>query len=493
MPRYSTGCRNCVQRHVRCDETEPFCKNCLKHQLACGGSQKGAHFIVQRPGSTKLNARIRTARSKSKDPHQFRNAGLSGLVNSPKISPVPSSYGKEIFIGFLRRYWEREDRDWVDHCTIKTDDLPIASIALESLAAAFHSKRHQDPSIMTLASRTYGQALLALRNALQKDNVTCNFDILAACTALHRYETIVCTSRAAYIEHAGGVSRITELGGPETFHEHPNRLLLKANGYRIVHEAYYQRRRSFLEQHQWKLFEDHSEDDAAQFLKLLDFWARLAGVVQEITTILIGDNFDKQHAQLVRFESNRLLADLDEWEAFWTTKLRFAPVEKRNVNLDAFYSDEIGPLFKLYLEYPSLLAVMGHNFCRGLRIILMEWAYKFENPTWWAGEKREEMSRVPMIRELANDMCRSLHAQIPSEGGQEKYEMFTLLFTARNASKPFHECSREARWINKTLAHIADWRGYGIGRDLDSMNSLKWPGPRSRVMMSPAFCPNIHI
>ena len=493
MARYSTGCRDCVRRHIRCDEAKPACKNCIKNHITCGGSKEGAHFVIQRQSNTDSYSRMRNARSKFREPLWPRSLEMWGPVQSPKMCPVPSAYDREIFIGFLRSYWELEDRDWIEHCALNTNDFPTANIALDSLAAALYSKRHRDPLLMTLASRNYGEALFALRNALQKDDGICNFDILAACTALHRYETIVCTSRTAYIQHAGGLSRVTELGGPGSFREYPNKSLLRANGYRIVHEAYYQRRRSFLEQHQWKLLEVHSEDEATHFLKLLGFWARLAGVAQEITVILIGDNLDKRYAWQVCLGLKHLLADLDEWEEIWTNDLECAPVEKCNTDLYAFYSDEHGILFRSSLEYPSLRAAMGYNFCRGLRITLLKWAYKFENPAWWAGEKREGMIRIPMIREIANDMCRCLHAQLPNEGGQEKYEMFTLIFTARNASKPFHENSREARWINKTLADIADWRGYGLGRDLDSMNSTRWPGTRSTGMMSSTFCPSIHV
>ena len=385
----------------------------------------------------------------------------------------------DVHICFLQRYWEREDRSWIDECALNPGHYPIAHLALQSFAAAFFSRRHRSTDLR-YSPLKYAQALTALRSALQRDDVSCSFDILAATTALYRYETIACTSRAAFIKHAGGISKVTELSGPECFFEHPSRALLKANAPRIVHEAYFQRTQTFLAQESWKRPEHDTQAEANDFTDLFDIWARVAGLSQLITFFLIGFSARNSDAWQVRCDLNRLLEDLGSWHRSRTTSQSFTPAEVEKTDLDVFYSDEIGQVFESYLQYPTLCTAMSLNIYRALRITVLEWTFKLDHPTWWAGEDRERMVEVPSIRSLATDIARSLHAHLPSQGGETEFEMFTLLFSARCACKPFHRRSREVRWIEKTLAEFADTRGFELGRDLACMDSLQLPGPRSK-------------
>ena len=385
----------------------------------------------------------------------------------------------DVHICFLQRYWEREDRSWIDECALKPELYPIAHLALQSFAAAFFSRRHRATDVRD-SHLKYAQALTALRTALQQDDVSSSFDIVAATTALYRYETIACTSRAAFIKHARGISKVTELSGPECFFEHPSRALLKANAPRIVHEAYYQRTQTFLAQERWRKPEHDTQTEDNNFTDLFDFCARLAGLSQLITSFLIRVSAENSDAWQLRRDLDRLLADLGSWHRSRTIAQGFTPTEVERTDLDVFYSDELGQVFESYLQYPTLRIAMSLNFYRALRITILEWTFKLDHPTWWAGEDRERMVEVPSIRSLATDIARSMHAHLPSQGGETDYEMFTLLFSARCACKPFHRRSREVRWIEKTLADFADTRGFELGRDLASMDSLQLPGPRSK-------------
>ena len=47
MPKPSTGCSLCRQRHVKCDETKPDCNRCLRLGRACPGYRDTCGIIIQ--------------------------------------------------------------------------------------------------------------------------------------------------------------------------------------------------------------------------------------------------------------------------------------------------------------------------------------------------------------------------------------------------------------------------------------------------------------
>lgn len=77
-----------------------------------------------------------------------------------------------------------------------------------------------------------------LRNALETASGLNTFNVLAATTALYRYEQINFTTKDGWIHHAGGMSRIIQMSGPEAFRHFPNKAILDVNWYVIVLGAY---------------------------------------------------------------------------------------------------------------------------------------------------------------------------------------------------------------------------------------------------------------
>lgn len=51
-----TGCSTCRSRHVRCDETSPACKNCVRLGRECDGAQGRITFKVYGPSQTPTNS-----------------------------------------------------------------------------------------------------------------------------------------------------------------------------------------------------------------------------------------------------------------------------------------------------------------------------------------------------------------------------------------------------------------------------------------------------
>ena len=384
------------------------------------------------------------------------------------------SSGKDVFICFLYNHWEREDIDWINYCTQTPEIYPAASLALDCLATAFYGKRHRQASIIIQASNKYGQALITLRKALQQQTTSCTFDILAASTALSRYETVICTSYRGWIQHAGGITRLIEISGPDAFHCYPNRAILNANRYRIIHQAYCHRVRTSLERREWTALKSHATDEKAHLSKLEDFYARLARLSEDVSLFLASHDVRKDHVQQTYKEAISLLQHLESWAISWRKVFDFGAHERFDISRKSNYNDEYGPVFDSYLEYPCLRAAIGLNVCRGLHLTTLEWKHKLDNPSWWAGEDHERAYQILDGRKLGLNICRSLHTHLSTEEGKEVHGMFAFLFAIRIAYKMFHRHSREAQWISRMLAKVADRSGFELAHNLLSMYSPNW-------------------
>ena len=78
----SNGCRVCLARRVKCDESVPFCKNCLKGNRPCPGYDRGRKFQDE-------GAKLRRQR-KPHDRGTQENVGHSHVQN---VSPLESELG----------------------------------------------------------------------------------------------------------------------------------------------------------------------------------------------------------------------------------------------------------------------------------------------------------------------------------------------------------------------------------------------------------------
>ncbi|KAK4493648.1 hypothetical protein PRZ48_014833 [Zasmidium cellare] len=62
MPKPSTGCSLCRQRHVKCDETKPDCNRCLRLGRACPGYRDTCGIIIQ-DVTARVNAKYQRHKS----------------------------------------------------------------------------------------------------------------------------------------------------------------------------------------------------------------------------------------------------------------------------------------------------------------------------------------------------------------------------------------------------------------------------------------------
>lgn len=478
MTRQSSGCRNCVNRRVRCDETRPLCKNCNRRGLECGGPREGALFFINKhppDNRSPQQKRLRPSEDIEQSHEEIQRVQQHALTwpseREVKHNPSLSKYNGDVQVCYLQRFWTIEDESWIENSLSDPVRYPTACFAVGTLAQAYYGKRNRQPSIVTHAKHNYGRALAALHRTLLKSD-TCIFDILAASTALQRYEAIVYTTSTGWIQHAGGIARAIELSGPECFKDFPNKAILDANGFAMIQEAYHRRSKTFLALERWRDLRSNSNAQDAHFDRLQDFYARLAGLAESATS-LQSDQNPVWHCEVLD-EADRLLADLERWATHWITAFHFAPLEKIITRSErSIYIDSDGPVFKYFLHYPTPLAGIGMNLYRAIKLTTLEWRHRLQHLSWSSGEDRRGMCEAPSTHQLAVNVCRTLHCHFDDKG-QGVHRIWYLLFCSLISYKALHCESREARWITTTLVDLGDRLGIEVARNLTSNHGIKW-------------------
>ena len=383
-----------------------------------------------------------------------------------QMTPNPSwlKTSNDVQLCFLLRFWSATDKIWINRSLSESRKYPTAQLAIDALAAAYYGKRFRQPRIVKQANINYGRALAALHCALLESDGSCSFNVLAACTALQRYETIIYTTSTGWIQHAGGIARAIEVAGPKCFRFDPNKAILDANRYNIILEAHHRRRRTFLADEDWRELRTHDNDQDAHFDALQDLYARLTELAESVTSYT-ADPVIWRYYEITQM-ANSLLVDLDLWITHWITAFDFRPVERYVTSTHAgVYNDAEGPVFQWYLHYPSQIAGVAANLYRTLKLCVLNWQYTIQHPSRAVGGSVEERNDNSVVRQLALDICLTLQSYY-SEDGQEVRWIWYLFFCSVKAHNCLPRQSREARWIATKLLDLGDKYGVELARNL---------------------------
>ena len=497
MPKYSTGCRACVTRRVRCDETGTPCRNCQDKNLSCDGPCGGLRIIFHtaQPSKPSIEFGSKIKKKIRLDTHGTRR-DWSAVANSLS-SDVTTRYDRKTQFCHLRRYWgdtigssATDDSIWMDHVALHPSEYPAASQALESLTTAYFGRKHHEPRLISRAGQLYGRALASLRQSLQQRAVHNQpFDAVAAMSALRRYECVMCTNSTAWRPHLDGISKVIQRLRPKYFQEGPQKALLDANRHGLVLEAYCQRKRSFLQLPNWRPKSSNSAAPAKLVWgDIIDYYMRLAALSEDATRLIMQHDIDQDCAADLRQVAGQLLDDLVQAQ----TGNEEGSEGRLVVESDSLYYFEGEPIFKSLLQYSKPLQGVQSNMLRSLTITASEWRHKISHPDWWPGADHSAMVELPDVQHSAIDICRSLHVHFALVDGKEvAHQMFAFLICARAARKVFHRQSKEALWLSQVLNVAAERSGWELSRHLTHMFPPKWQVlTQQGVRMKPMFAQN---
>jgi hypothetical protein len=500
MAPRSTGCRNCVRRRVKCDERRPFCDRCEKAKLQCDGFRNTLIFIDETRQTLRRLAplqstHVTTAPTLRQSPPKRSGPALEFHFGTQLAL---SSVSDDVYLSYLLDKFfasgaECQDyssnRTWMVVCLSRQEEHPTAALALKCLATSFFGRKHRQNSIMNEGAKSYGQALLALRQTLQDPNRAWSFDALAATTALSHYEYIMFTTRQGWIQHAQGVAKLIEMRGPERFQQWPERAILDVNKLILIAQCLTARKRCFLEGDEWQNVHRAHHPEKLYLTSLNDIFAKLPGIVETIQgfeSSSVDPAQVKDDLEATMFKLSNLIQDLQDWYYKFTHDFGHIPLETPAELGNGITSDAEGPLFGTLLEFTHLEVANAFTNHHAIKIAALEWKQKLVDLTWQRGADHEGMLEIPAASELALDICRVEYHLRPANA---QAGAFYMLMPARMAYFALPKWSREAQWLARILGKVAETSGFELARNmLDNIpiRKRKLVGGKEVLKNSPA-------
>ncbi|KAK9243444.1 hypothetical protein V1506DRAFT_568393 [Lipomyces tetrasporus] len=159
VPGGSRGCANCKKRKIKCDETFPKCRRCIKSNLDCGGPTVSTVFKKQRLG--------RSAGAPDHDPVGTRLRNLLTTDDERRIHgdeveirsrTLPSLLFEQPIQKQLRAFNSTSIPQVIPQFVMSS--VPSSTtFASRALVISHCGASYQDPDIALLASNWYVQAL----------------------------------------------------------------------------------------------------------------------------------------------------------------------------------------------------------------------------------------------------------------------------------------------------------------------------------------------
>ncbi|KAI8953454.1 hypothetical protein F4801DRAFT_537685 [Xylaria longipes] len=228
--RFSTGCKRCRQRKIKCDENRPSCRRCHIYGQPCPGYADQFHFRFDKTASKHENPSPRPqCRKKSQAPHQplpLPQAANSDQVvcNVPPPAIMPQlevSYDDISLCYFIHRFVTPDENDNLPghmsflpslynhdgHGLLESATLSVAQMAAYN---QFGSDRFRLQSY-----QNYGRAVRALRRTIQTEDEVTDDRVIATVLLLCTFKDIGEEGWGDPSEHASGLYYLLEKRGVE--------------------------------------------------------------------------------------------------------------------------------------------------------------------------------------------------------------------------------------------------------------------------------------
>lgn len=279
----SQGCRTCVERRIKCDQTRPFCKRCVKAKRQCPGFT-GIQFVDEGPAlresyedltEKKPDAKVSaspspSSRSSESNRPQLALGGSTGSQSDgwqhsafERMALVslfaPTVYQDQLFASFLTSIRQPvlsaslpSHSVWLAEVAGKSTLSNALTWAIRALSVSQIGRRARDDALIETSRFLYGKALLKLNTAIRDADEGLSSDTLSATLLLSFYEIFNCTSAYSWVRHAGGAGKLIRIRGPARHRSGFDRLVFLACRYSIIMEAFQQNTACFLDDSLWR-------------------------------------------------------------------------------------------------------------------------------------------------------------------------------------------------------------------------------------------------
>ncbi|KAI0419670.1 hypothetical protein F5X98DRAFT_334648 [Xylaria grammica] len=233
--RFSTGCKRCRQRKVKCDEGRPSCRRCNIYGKPCPGYSDQFHFRFDKAssnqeGSSSSRRRQNAPQAPSQSqPRPQKAAGNQSAVQpAGSLAPLPSiapqlevSYDQVSLCYFVSRFVTPAENDSLPgHLSFlpglfNHDGQGLLELATLSVAQMAAYNQFRGDKFRLQSYQNYGRALQVLRKTIQSEDEVTDDRVLAAVLLLCTFKDIGEETWGDSTEHSSGLYYLLEKRGVE--------------------------------------------------------------------------------------------------------------------------------------------------------------------------------------------------------------------------------------------------------------------------------------
>ncbi|KAF2665108.1 hypothetical protein BT63DRAFT_85356 [Microthyrium microscopicum] len=312
----SKACKNCKRRRVKCDETRPNCRRCLKAKLSCGDWPTMTIIQFngqpeQQPSTPKTEPELQIV-----DTIENKTGLLSSSWSPWSKVAMPTD---DLFVSYTLAHLLRGSYQ-LDDIYVPEVDRVLSDTCFLALATSYFGNDHREQAVVQRGVRRYSSALKGLNEALHDDSKSRTYDVLKAVLLMATYEMLLSDNSNGWIVHGLGLERLIEFRGPESFKRMPDRDLFETSRPSMIYSAIVLHKNTILSQKRWKVIP--WEDDLGQ----KDVFQYLIDILADCPQLLVSK--DRMYtckpkekagdlARALDIETRSLLVQLEAWKASW--------------------------------------------------------------------------------------------------------------------------------------------------------------------------------
>ncbi|CRG91542.1 DNA-directed RNA polymerase I subunit A43 [Talaromyces islandicus] len=487
----SKGCANCKSRHIKCDETRPYCNRCKKSGLQCRGYERKMQFVDETQwtrGKHQASAVTLSRRGYTTNTADSSSAFWNSTDLSKKLDPLIIMFLRGAF-GSLNVDFTSWHYSPADGAVVRRPYLP--GITLQALALSFHGRINRSDASIRQAVELYGLAIRNVRTDLLTGSTGLSTPwLISSIIHMVMYEWVQSTNVVAWKYHVQALARIIESSGPHAFKQgNDMRLFLRARSVIMV-LALEDRKRTFLADDPWQSIPWSDAPDTKSYInRFIDINLCMPSIMEDLDHLQMIENPEEQRRmcdeirKTITSLSKRLLDTRFDWEILNPNAAREVVPSKIP---DKPYSpvDENGNLL-----FDSLIYYRNLQLCFEMSIYFSI-VFFLRNFNQAIGEEEEDILDTPplgiprrsnpalklphelrSLRDSAVEVCRSVEYFLQSNHGISG--AYFLMFPLRIAQFAFEEEEDYAIvvWIRKVMRYIGDEYGFS--------NALRFAVPGS--------------
>ncbi|KAM5386109.1 hypothetical protein AU210_014088 [Fusarium oxysporum f. sp. radicis-cucumerinum] len=477
QPRRSKGCLTCRKRRVKCDEQRPTCERCSKGFHPCKYDDNLV-FVNH------LHDAAKTVR-----PEDPESRSLNALIQREDFKQIPVTidlrgFKTEVVISFfVNNLFVLVKSPLEDGSSILNlfsgEANSTAGMSGLCVAEAFFSSIHGIPEMKFHASALYGQAVQRLKADLgTRTEASRSLPHATIWSALFLgvYEMISSDSMSNWLQHCHGVAVLTEMAGPYGFQMDAAKPILQINRPFISIGAMANRKRTFLEQDEWKHIPwalQPMSKTIGDFLQ--DILCDIPGMMEDVDNLFdanscqVSANFisQKLQASFERLNSLRISWNFMHPHSCWRQKMMCESSELYHDTLEQFlyFSDLERAIDFIYFNTTHLMlhSILGRlislpNSCCVFDAGMSPDENHFQEASelvFWNHENRYRNAQA---------ICQCVDYMLQNEGGASG--AFNLLFPLKVAYNHLSGSRIMQKWVAGVMEKISTTKGLFIGMQI---------------------------